>query len=110
LASGGQVIALVKPQFEAGRERVGKGGVVRDPDVHREVLHATLSWALKNGWRIRGLTRSPITGPKGNVEFLAWLDRGGSGPEIGDLGAAIDDVMTAGETRGAGVISGSERS
>jgi 23S rRNA (cytidine1920-2'-O)/16S rRNA (cytidine1409-2'-O)-methyltransferase len=100
LAPGGQVVALVKPQFEAGPERVGKGGVVRDPDVHRDVLRATLSWALDNGWRIRGLTRSPITGPKGNVEFLAWLG-GGSGPELGDLeaiadlGAAIDDVVTA---------------
>ena len=108
LASGGQVIALVKPQFEAGRGRVGKGGVVRDPDVHREVLHTTLLWALNNGWRIRGLTRSPVTGPKGNVEFLAWLDRGGSGSEIGDLEAAIDDVMTVGKIRCAGVISGSE--
>ena len=88
LAPGGEVVALIKPQFEAGRERVGKGGVVRDPAVRRDVLAATLGWARENGWRPRGLTRSPITGPKGNVEFLAWLGVG-AGPEMTDLEDAI---------------------
>jgi len=92
LAAEGQVVVLIKPQFEAGRERVGKGGVVRDPQVHREVLRTTLLWAQENAWRVRGLTRSPITGPKGNVEFLAWLSAD-LGPELDDLEAAIEAVV-----------------
>lgn len=98
VAPGGQVVALIKPQFEAGPERVGKGGVVRDQDVHRDVLLTTLTWAQEHGWRILGLTRSPITGPKGNVEFLAWLG-GAMGqepmePGIADLDGLVDAVIT----------------
>jgi 23S rRNA (cytidine1920-2'-O)/16S rRNA (cytidine1409-2'-O)-methyltransferase len=70
---GGEVLALIKPQFEAGRKDVGKGGVVRDPDVHRRVLREVLEFAARSGLGPRGLVRSPLTGPKGNVEFLAWL-------------------------------------
>lgn len=81
LSSDGQVVALVKPQFEAGREQVGKGGVVRDRRVHQRVLADILGWATSNGWHRRGLARSPITGPKGNIEFLLWL--GTDGPESG---------------------------
>jgi 23S rRNA (cytidine1920-2'-O)/16S rRNA (cytidine1409-2'-O)-methyltransferase len=72
-ACAGMVIPLIKPQFEAGRDRVGKGGVVRDPDVHREVLTRILTWAAENGLPPRGLIRSPLKGPAGNIEFLAWL-------------------------------------
>jgi len=67
------IVALIKPQFEAGRKDVGKGGVVRDPDVHRRVLREVLEFAARSGLGPRGLVRSPLTGPKGNVEFLAWL-------------------------------------
>lgn len=73
LGPGGFVVTLIKPQFEAGRGRVGKGGVVRDPATHREVLLRTLGWALERGLAVRGLTTSPIRGPAGNVEFLAYL-------------------------------------
>jgi len=70
----GQVIALIKPQFEAGRREVSRGeGVIRDPDVHRRVLLDVLSCANANGYEPRGLIRSPLTGPKGNTEFLTWL-------------------------------------
>ncbi|NJN16303.1 MAG: TlyA family RNA methyltransferase [Oscillochloris sp.] len=72
------VVALIKPQFEAGVEQVGKGGVVRDPAVHRAVLRDLLAFALDRGWPPRGLVRSPITGPAGNVEFLAWLQAEGA--------------------------------
>lgn len=72
LAPGGQIVALVKPQFEAGRREVGKGGVVRDPAVHEAVLRRVAGAATDLGLVLRGLTRSPITGPAGNVEFLAW--------------------------------------
>jgi 23S rRNA (cytidine1920-2'-O)/16S rRNA (cytidine1409-2'-O)-methyltransferase len=71
----GGVIALIKPQFEAGRKETAKGeGVIRDPDVHRRVLEEVLAFAQDNGFTVRGLIRSPVLGPKGNVEFLAWLN------------------------------------
>jgi 23S rRNA (cytidine1920-2'-O)/16S rRNA (cytidine1409-2'-O)-methyltransferase len=74
LRPGGQIVALIKPQFEAGREQVGKGGVVRDPAVHRTVLESITAWAESRGMGLMGIIRSPITGPAGNVEFLAhWL-------------------------------------
>ncbi|MFV9505627.1 MAG: TlyA family RNA methyltransferase [Oscillochloridaceae bacterium umkhey_bin13] len=73
----GWIVALIKPQFEAGPEQVGKGGVVRDPAVHRAVLTSTLAEATALGLTPCGLVRSPITGPAGNVEFLAWLQSGG---------------------------------
>jgi 23S rRNA (cytidine1920-2'-O)/16S rRNA (cytidine1409-2'-O)-methyltransferase len=68
------VIALIKPQFEAGRKDVARGdGVIRDPEVHRKVLLDTLAFAQNEGFGIRGLIKSPLLGPKGNAEFLAWL-------------------------------------
>lgn len=72
LREGGQIVALVKPQFEAGRDRLGKGGVVRDPSVHRAVLTEIAGWAAGRSLGLQGLIRSPVTGPAGNVEFLAW--------------------------------------
>ena len=65
-----KLVVLVKPQFEAGREEVGKGGVVRDPIVHDRVCAAAAEWVGSQGWRVLGVTNSPITGPEGNVEFL----------------------------------------
>lgn len=73
LAPGGQTVALIKPQFEAGRDKVGKSGVVRDPDVHRDVLRSVTAFAVETGFAVKGLTYSPITGGEGNVEFLVWL-------------------------------------
>lgn len=67
---GANLIALVKPQFEAGRGEVGKGGVVRDPEVHDRVCREASDWVQSKGWRVQGIERSPITGPEGNVEFL----------------------------------------
>ncbi len=70
----GEVIALIKPQFEAGRREVAHGkGVVRHPEIHRRVLLEVLSFAREQGYSLKGLARSPVLGPKGNVEFLAWL-------------------------------------
>jgi len=71
---GGQAVVLVKPQFEAGRRLAAKGkGVIRDPEVHREVIEGVLGFAQMEGFGLLGLAASPITGPKGNVEFLAYL-------------------------------------
>ncbi len=67
---GAMLIALVKPQFEAGRKEVGKGGVVRDPFVHQRVCDQATEWVASQGWSVLGVTESPITGPEGNVEFL----------------------------------------
>jgi len=72
LAPGGDTVALVKPQFEAGRDKVGKSGVVRDPAVHRDVLESVLGFAASIGFELMGLTHSPIKGGEGNIEFLAW--------------------------------------
>jgi len=68
--AGGRLMALIKPQFEAGRDEVGKGGVVRDPAVHARVCDAAVAWIQARGWHSLGVTPSPITGPEGNVEFL----------------------------------------
>ena len=87
LHSQGQIVALIKPQFEAGREQVARGGVVRDPAVHRDVLEKVVSWGLEHGLRIRGLTPSPMRGPAGNVEFFAHLSRDVGLPNTGIEGA-----------------------
>ena len=78
LAPDGQLVALVKPQFEAGKGRVGKRGVVRDPALHEEVLDAVAVAAEGSGLVVRGLAFSPITGPEGNIEFWMWAARSGS--------------------------------
>jgi 23S rRNA (cytidine1920-2'-O)/16S rRNA (cytidine1409-2'-O)-methyltransferase len=95
LRPGGQVVALIKPQFEAGKGRVEKGGVVRDPAVHRDVLARVLAWAAGHGWTVEGLIRSPITGPKGNVEFLVLL-RYAAPAQSPDYAALIAGVLPAG--------------
>jgi len=73
--TGAKLIALVKPQFEAGRDEVGKGGVIRDPAVHQRVCAEAAEWVAARGWRVRGLIESPITGPEGNVEFLLGAEK-----------------------------------
>jgi 23S rRNA (cytidine1920-2'-O)/16S rRNA (cytidine1409-2'-O)-methyltransferase len=72
---GAALVALVKPQFEAGRGEVGKGGVVRDPAVHQRVCDAAAAWVASKGWTVAGIETSPITGPEGNVEFLLGATR-----------------------------------
>ncbi|HAH75171.1 MAG TPA: TlyA family rRNA (cytidine-2'-O)-methyltransferase, partial [Kandleria vitulina] len=69
----GQVAALIKPQFEAGREEVGKHGIIRDPEVHKKVIENVISYANESGFSIQGLTYSPITGGEGNIEFLGYF-------------------------------------
>jgi 23S rRNA (cytidine1920-2'-O)/16S rRNA (cytidine1409-2'-O)-methyltransferase len=81
LRPNGQVVALIKPQFEAGRQEVGKGGVVRDPDVHRAVLERVAGMAAELGLGLRGLVTSPLRGPAGNVEFLGWWKLGAESVE-----------------------------
>ena len=78
LGPAADVVALIKPQFEAGPESVGKGGIVRDAAVRRRVLEEVLGWAVGNGWGVAGLTLSSIQGADGNVEYLAWLRPSGT--------------------------------
>jgi 23S rRNA (cytidine1920-2'-O)/16S rRNA (cytidine1409-2'-O)-methyltransferase len=75
LRGGGQVTALIKPQFEAGREKVGKKGVVRDPEVHREVIAKIWDFAVRTGFVPKGMDFSPIRGPEGNIEYLLYLEK-----------------------------------
>ncbi len=75
LKEEGQMIVLIKPQFEAGREHVGKKGVVKDPLVHEQVIVKVLEEGEKIGFFVRGLDYSPVRGPEGNIEYLAWLSR-----------------------------------
>ena len=95
LSDKGRMVCLIKPQFEAGREHVGKKGVVRDPKIHRMVVRDSLECAVSLGFRVMGLSYSPIKGPEGNIEYLMYIakDAGsGAGAEIGaeDIDAAVD--------------------
>ena len=75
MADGAQAVCLIKPQFEAGREKVGKKGVVRDPAVHAEVVRTIFDFCLQNGFDVLGLDFSPIKGPEGNIEYLIYLQK-----------------------------------
>lgn len=86
LKSDGQAVCLVKPQFEAKREQVGKNGVIREPEIHVNVLQEFCFTANQNGFIVKGLTFSPIKGPKGNIEFLTWIGSGN------DIQIDLDDI------------------
>ena len=86
------IIALIKPQFEAGKKDVSRGdGVIRDPELHRQVLTDVLTFAQKEGFGIHGLVKSPLLGPKGNAEFLVWLGEQSVGAEIS---AFVENVLS----------------
>lgn len=86
------LIALIKPQFEAGRREVGKKGVVRDPHVHREVLHRVLGEAAEHGLVLEGVAPSPLRGADGNIEFFAWWKLGDKATQ-GDIAARVEEVV-----------------
>ncbi len=90
MKDGGRVACLVKPQFEAGREKVGKKGVVRDPKVHLEVLEHFLEHAREGGFAVLDLTYSPIRGPEGNIEYLGYLEKGAAQECAFDLTALVE--------------------
>ncbi len=82
LSDGGELVALIKPQFEAGREEVGKKGVVRDASVHQKVVKSITDFAHGEGFSVKGLDFSPIKGPEGNIEFLMYLAKDGKGENL----------------------------
>ena len=92
----GQAVALIKPQFEVGKESVGRGGVVRDPRLHRAAIEHVMVKAEALGFSPSGIIRSPIQGPAGNVEFLAWLQLGGGCPSDGleQFAPQVDACLT----------------
>lgn len=95
LYDDGHVIALIKPQFEVGKGQVGKKGIVKNPDDHRAVLCSLGTWAKEHGWQWRGLTYSPITGAKGNIEFLAWWQkRSDSAPDQEAWTREVDRIVS----------------
>lgn len=86
LRDGGEMVCLIKPQFEAGREKVGKKGVVRDKVVHEEVVERIIEFASQNGFFVKNLEYSPIKGPEGNIEYLVYIRK----DETGGVDAAVD--------------------
>ena len=91
----GQAVCLVKPQFEAGKGKVGKKGVVRDPAVHLEVLEGFLEHASQAGFFVKDITFSPIKGPEGNIEYLGYLQAGENSDWSGDLRALVEQSHSA---------------
>lgn len=92
LKDAGEMVCLIKPQFEAGREKVGKKGVVRDKAVHEEVIHKVIDFALENGFEILNLEYSPIKGPEGNIEYLVYIRKSDEGKmaEQVDIHAVVE--------------------
>ena len=90
----GNIIALIKPQFEAGRKDVSRGdGVIRDPEIHKQVLLDVLGFAQHEGFAIRALIKSPLLGPKGNIEFLVWLSPASVEGRVEDLNRLVEQVL-----------------
>ena len=103
MTTGGQGVCLIKPQFEAGKEKVGKKGVVRDKKVHLEVLEHFFDHAEAAGFTVLGITWSPIRGPEGNIEYLGWLSAGEGEAWRGDLNAIVEEshsLLSEHETKG----------
>ncbi|MDW4527286.1 TlyA family RNA methyltransferase [Rossellomorea marisflavi] len=99
LVQGGDCIALIKPQFEAGREQVGKKGIVRDPSVHKAVIRKIIDLSLNEGYDIEGLSYSPITGGDGNIEFLIHLKWQGREEGVSHLTVTPEDVIKEAHTQ-----------
>lgn len=96
LSDEGRMVCLIKPQFEAGRDKVGKKGVVREPSVHREVIEACLGYAGENGFEVIGLDHSPVKGPEGNIEYLMYIRKTGDSAGEGTVpGISVENTVKA---------------
>lgn len=93
IRDNGEIVCLIKPQFEAGRERVGKKGVVKDPEVHKDVIKDIADFALSNGFGVKGLSFSPIKGPEGNIEYLLYLSNNAQCGKLENQDQAIEEVV-----------------
>lgn len=92
LAPDGEIVCLIKPQFEAGREKVGKKGVVRDPAVHREVIDKITGFSRQEGFSLLGLTYSPVKGPEGNIEYLLYLGNNSGEDAAFDIRSIVSEA------------------
>ncbi|MBE7024915.1 MAG: TlyA family RNA methyltransferase [Ruminococcaceae bacterium] len=90
LREGGEIVCLIKPQFEAGKEKVGKGGVVRDKETHKEVIENVITFAKEIGFAVLGLDFSPVKGPKGNIEYLLYLSKSDKESIIAPIDETVD--------------------
>lgn len=110
LKAEGCMVCLIKPQFEAGREKVGKKGVVRDASVHREVIAKVLDFADLAGFAVRGLTFSPIKGPEGNIEYLVFLQKDArtAGMEVPDTEQEAEEGLRSVQAAGTGISERAE--
>lgn len=110
LKAEGRMVCLIKPQFEAGREKVGKKGVVRDASVHREVIAKVLDFADLAGFAVRGLTFSPIKGPEGNIEYLVFLQKDArtAGMEVPDTEQEAEEGLRSVQAVGTGISERAE--
>jgi len=97
-AEDGDLALMVKPQFEVGKDRVGKGGVVRDPELRAEAVVSVAEAAARRGWGARAVTTSPLPGPSGNVEFFLWLRRGAATIDAEEIRTAVRDADPRGAT------------
>ena len=93
LGPAGQLVCLIKPQFEAGREKVGKKGVVRDINVHREVIEMIVNYVRAQNLGILALDFSPIKGPEGNIEYLIYLDKSQAGMTVEEVEKRLEEVV-----------------
>ena len=93
MTADGEIVCLIKPQFEAGREKVGKKGVVRDPKVHEEVIHKVIDYAAEIGLESRNLEFSPIKGPEGNIEYLLRLKKQERPEEVAPFEISVEEVV-----------------
>ena len=91
---GARSVVLVKPQFEVGKDRVGKGGVVRDPAAHRDAIKTVMASAAELGWHLQGIVASPLTGPAGNHEYVLWLAET-EAPPLPDLDALVAATLSS---------------
>ena len=109
LKSGAEMVCLIKPQFEAGREKVGKKGVVRDFDVHREVIENVIKFAKELNFIIKGLTFSPVKGPEGNIEYLLYIEKNSGETADDTINNVLDEVKKVVEEAENTLNKGEER-
>jgi 23S rRNA (cytidine1920-2'-O)/16S rRNA (cytidine1409-2'-O)-methyltransferase len=98
LTDEGEILCLIKPQFEAGRDKVGKHGVVRDPNVHENVIKDIVNFSVGNGFKVKGLDYSPIKGPEGNIEYLVYLSKTEGTVDLEWLGSEAQKVVEESHT------------
>ena len=110
LKESGRMVCLIKPQFEAGRDKVGKKGVVREPEIHREVIAKVIDFADLTGFSVQGLTYSPVKGPEGNIEYLVFLEKKTALPEeiISLTEHEAERMLAGGQAEGADLCAKQE--